>query len=94
MNTIRSIAIWLLIILAIVWILTMLTGCASVKQVSCYQPPNEHPIYQGEVRVIDKTHFLESNGKLKTINGICLHDNPGFWTRATGGVFDSLERGQ
>jgi hypothetical protein len=85
---------FVLIIAIVTWILIQVLGCASSSQVSCYSPPAEKPIYQGEVRVISKRMLLEPNGNLKTINGVCLHDHPGFWNRMTFGLFDPLERGQ
>lgn len=84
---------FMIIIFAIAWVLSFLTGCASWKQVSCYQKDGL-PTYQGEVRQIERNKFIEHDGELKTVKGICVHDHPGFWNRMTLGIFDSMERGQ
>jgi hypothetical protein len=71
----------------------LLTGCATWKEISCYDRDGK-PRYHAEVRQIDRQHFIQHDGELHTDSGLCVHDHPGFWNRTTGGIFDSLERGQ
>lgn len=70
-----------------------LTGCASWKQVSCYNSDGA-AAFQMEVRQVDDHKFIDREGNLHTQKGLCVHDNPGFWNRVSLGMFDSMERGQ